>query len=54
LLIEIAPLATPARVRTAASFSEIVAVAVRPSSELTWLREIVFGDTGSAILFIIN
>jgi hypothetical protein len=33
--MEIAPLETPARVRTAASFSEIVAVAVRPSSELT-------------------
>jgi hypothetical protein len=42
---------TPARVRTAASFIEIVFVEVIPSSELTWLREIVFGDTGSGILY---
>jgi hypothetical protein len=56
LLIEIVvPLPpTPARVRTAASFIEIVAVAVRPSSVLTWLREIAFGDTGSAILFTVD
>jgi hypothetical protein len=52
--MEIWPLLTPARERTAASFIEIVAVAVRPSSVLTRLREIVFGDTGSAMLFIID
>jgi hypothetical protein len=56
LLIEIVvPLPpTPARERTAASFIDIVAVPARPSSILTRLREIAFGDTGSAILFIIN
>jgi hypothetical protein len=44
---------TPARVRTAASFIEMVFVEVIPSSELTWLREIVV-LFGSGILFIIN
>jgi hypothetical protein len=40
LLMLIAPLATPKRLRTAASFSEMFAVEARPSSVLTWLSEI--------------
>ena len=41
LLIEIAPLETPARVRTAASPKEMVAPPERPSSMFTSYKEIV-------------
>jgi hypothetical protein len=43
-----APLATPNRERTAASFNEMAAVADKPSSVLTALR-LIAPDAGNAI-----
>jgi hypothetical protein len=48
LVMVMAPLATPNKVRTAASFNEIAAVADKPSSVLTALR-LIAPDAGNAI-----